>query len=206
VSIYLSSTYLPTYLSTYLTYLPTYLLCLSMAIQLYVKPWPLLSFLIPYTDGRTTWTSDQPVARPLPTHRTTQTQNKYTQTSIPEVGIEPTIPVFEQPKTFHSLDRAATMIGTAGSQNLIFHGKLSFTQVPSYRSTFPSFQIIIFIRFIRKQGTHDFHNNSVFHLNQNRYWPIFMLKYYNVINTAGMIAGTAGVDNVLSICYYIINA
>jgi hypothetical protein len=27
-----------------------------------------------YTDGRTPWTSDQPVARPLPIHRTTQTQ------------------------------------------------------------------------------------------------------------------------------------
>jgi hypothetical protein len=31
-----------------------------------------------YTDGRTSWTSDQPVARPLPTHRTTQTQNNLT--------------------------------------------------------------------------------------------------------------------------------
>jgi hypothetical protein len=31
-----------------------------------------------YTDGRAPWTSDQPVARPLPTHRTTQTQNKCT--------------------------------------------------------------------------------------------------------------------------------
>jgi hypothetical protein len=29
-----------------------------------------------YIDGRTPWTSDQPVARPQPTHRTTQTQNK----------------------------------------------------------------------------------------------------------------------------------
>jgi hypothetical protein len=32
------------------------------------------SFLILYTIGRTPWTGDQPVARPLPTHRTTQTQ------------------------------------------------------------------------------------------------------------------------------------
>jgi hypothetical protein len=31
-----------------------------------------------YTDGGTPWTSDQPVARPLPTHRATQTQNKRT--------------------------------------------------------------------------------------------------------------------------------
>jgi hypothetical protein len=28
--------------------------------------------------GRTPWTGDQPVARPLPTHRTTRTQNKRT--------------------------------------------------------------------------------------------------------------------------------
>jgi hypothetical protein len=36
------------------------------------------SFLILYTVGRTPWTGDQPVARSLPTHRTTQTQNKRT--------------------------------------------------------------------------------------------------------------------------------
>jgi hypothetical protein len=36
------------------------------------------SFLILYTVGRTPWTGDQPVPRPLPTHRTTQTQNKRT--------------------------------------------------------------------------------------------------------------------------------
>jgi hypothetical protein len=37
------------------------------------------SYLVPlsfYTVGRTPWTGDQPVARPLPKHRTTQTQNK----------------------------------------------------------------------------------------------------------------------------------
>jgi hypothetical protein len=33
-----------------------------------------LSFLIIYTDGMAPWPGDQPVARPLPTHRTTQTQ------------------------------------------------------------------------------------------------------------------------------------
>jgi hypothetical protein len=36
------------------------------------------SVIIFYTDGRTPWTSDQPVARPLPTQRATQTQNKRT--------------------------------------------------------------------------------------------------------------------------------
>jgi hypothetical protein len=33
-------------------------------------------FLDHFTEGRTPWTGDQPVARPLPKHRTTQTQNK----------------------------------------------------------------------------------------------------------------------------------
>jgi hypothetical protein len=30
---------------------------------------------------------------------------------MPQVEVEPTIPVFEQAKTFHALDRAATVIG-----------------------------------------------------------------------------------------------
>jgi hypothetical protein len=36
-------------------------------------PGRFFSFVIRYTVGRTPWTGDQPVARPLPTHRTTQT-------------------------------------------------------------------------------------------------------------------------------------
>jgi hypothetical protein len=40
------------------------------------------SFLIPLTVCRTPLTGDQPVGRPLPTHTTTQTQNKLTQTSM----------------------------------------------------------------------------------------------------------------------------
>jgi hypothetical protein len=31
---------------------------------------------------------------------------------MPQVGFEPTIPVFEPAKTVHALDRAATMIGS----------------------------------------------------------------------------------------------
>jgi hypothetical protein len=69
------------------------------------------SFLILYTVGKTPWTGDQPVARPLPTHRTSQTQNKRTQTFMPGVGFEPTTPVFERAKTVHDLDRLATVIG-----------------------------------------------------------------------------------------------
>jgi hypothetical protein len=34
------------------------------------------TFMIIFTDSRTPWTSDQLVARPLPVHKTTQTQNK----------------------------------------------------------------------------------------------------------------------------------
>jgi hypothetical protein len=69
------------------------------------------SFLTLYADGRTPWTNDHPVARPLPTRRTTQTQNKRMHTSMPWVGFEPTIPAFERAKTVHALDHAATVIG-----------------------------------------------------------------------------------------------
>jgi hypothetical protein len=51
----------------------------SMALQAFVGPWPLLHFRnLFYTDCKTSWTSYQPVVRPLPTQRTTQTQNKRT--------------------------------------------------------------------------------------------------------------------------------
>jgi hypothetical protein len=64
-----------------------------MALQTFVGPWPVFfSFVILYTIGRAPWTSDKPVARPLPIHRTTQT---HTQTSMPRVGFEPTIPASE---------------------------------------------------------------------------------------------------------------
>jgi hypothetical protein len=74
---------------------------LSIYLWLYSPcgPWPLFSFLI-YTHsvgllGR----GDQPVARLLPTHRTTQAQNKRTQTTLSQVGFESTISVFEWAKT-----------------------------------------------------------------------------------------------------------
>jgi hypothetical protein len=66
---------------------------------------------------------DQPVARSLPTHRTTETQNKCRQTSMPGVGFENTIPVFERAKTFHTLDRATTGIGVMENQVSIKHRK-----------------------------------------------------------------------------------
>jgi hypothetical protein len=54
-----------------------------------------LNFFILYSVGRTPWSGDQPVAKPLPTQRTTQTQNKGTQISIFQMGFEPTIPAFK---------------------------------------------------------------------------------------------------------------
>jgi hypothetical protein len=48
---------------------------------------------------------------PQPTQRTTQTQTKRVQTSMPGMGFEPTIPVSERAKTVHALDCAAILIG-----------------------------------------------------------------------------------------------
>jgi hypothetical protein len=74
-------------------------------------PWPPFQFLDLYTVGRAPWLGDQPVARPVPTHRTAQTQNKRKQTSTPWARFESTIPVLELLKMVHVLDRAATVIG-----------------------------------------------------------------------------------------------
>jgi hypothetical protein len=73
------------------------------------------SFLVFYTVGRTPWTEDQPVAKPLSANRTTQTQNKRTETFMPRVGFEPTIPALERAKTVHALHRAPTVIGIGKS-------------------------------------------------------------------------------------------
>jgi hypothetical protein len=49
--------------------------------------WPLFQFPDLFTIGRTPWTSDQPTARPLPKHRTAQTQNKHIYTpNIPALS------------------------------------------------------------------------------------------------------------------------
>jgi hypothetical protein len=94
-------------------YLPTYPSIYGSTVLL-LDLGRFFSFLIQYTVGRTPWTGGgggQPVTRPLPTQRTTQTQNKRTQTSIPQVGFEPKIPAFERAKTVPALDRAATVTG-----------------------------------------------------------------------------------------------
>jgi hypothetical protein len=77
-----------------------------MTVQPFVGRWPFFHLDF-YTVCRSPCTREQPVARPLPTHRRTQTRNERTQTSMPGVGFEPTIPVFERTKTVHALDRVA---------------------------------------------------------------------------------------------------
>jgi hypothetical protein len=71
--------------------------------------WALASFQFPdlFTIGRTPWTSDQLVARPLPKHRTAQTQIKHIYTP----NIEPTITASGRAKTVHALARSATVTG-----------------------------------------------------------------------------------------------
>jgi hypothetical protein len=64
-----------------------------------VKRYVSLQFVYPKTVGRTSWAGYQPVERSL---STTQTQNKRRKTSLPRVGFEPTIPVFERAKTVHA--------------------------------------------------------------------------------------------------------
>jgi hypothetical protein len=90
-----------------------YILHTFLLLRLYSPcgPWSLFQFPNLYTVGRTRWTGDQPVARPLPTQRTTQTQNKRTQTCMPWVGFEPKIPASERGTTIHTLDREVTVIG-----------------------------------------------------------------------------------------------
>jgi hypothetical protein len=74
---------------------------LSMAIELFVWPWPLFQFLdhlhsrCDSLDGGSA-------------------QNKRTRTSILQVGFEPTIPAFERAQTVNASNGAATVIGWSG--------------------------------------------------------------------------------------------
>jgi hypothetical protein len=86
-----------------------------------------------FTTGRTPWTRDQLVARPLPKHRTAQTHNKHTYTPnilalgrirthdhnvqssedsscLRTLGYRDRL-ASERAKTVHALDRAATVTG-----------------------------------------------------------------------------------------------
>jgi hypothetical protein len=78
-------------------------LVLSLSLHSSADPWlDLGRYFSLYTVGRTTWTEDQPVARSISTHRTTQTQNKRTQISMPRVGFERMTPLLELAKIVHA--------------------------------------------------------------------------------------------------------
>jgi hypothetical protein len=85
-----------------------------MVLQSFVGPWLLSRFLILYTFGRTHWTGDQSFARPLPTNRKTQVQNKCTHhTDVHALsGIRTYVPSVRASEDSHALDCAATVIGS----------------------------------------------------------------------------------------------
>jgi hypothetical protein len=98
-----------TKLSIYLSiHPPTYLPIYSSTALVDLGRFKIFS---PHTAGRTPWTGDQPVGRPLPAYRTKQIQNKRKQTSIPRMGFERTILMFERAKTFHALYRVVIVFG-----------------------------------------------------------------------------------------------
>jgi hypothetical protein len=84
-------------------FIPNRTLYILLLLWLYsplLGPGRFYSSLSLYTLGRTPWMGDQPVTRLLPTHRTTQTQNNRTKPSMPQVGFESAIPVFEWRREF----------------------------------------------------------------------------------------------------------
>jgi hypothetical protein len=92
-------------------FIHSYSCCSHLEHRTSVKRFVSLKFLNLWAVGRTPWTGISP-SQGRYLHRTTQTQNKRRQTSMPRVGFEPMTPVFEQAKTIHALDRAATVIGS----------------------------------------------------------------------------------------------
>jgi hypothetical protein len=56
--------------------------------------------------GRSPWTGDQPVARPIPTQDSTKHKERG-HTTMPRAGFEPTISVLEWPITIGALDHEA---------------------------------------------------------------------------------------------------
>jgi hypothetical protein len=116
-----------------------------MALQPLVGPWP--HFFIFDTVSRTPWVGNQPVARPLPAHRTAQTPNKRTQTSTSQVGFELMIPVFERAKKFlrrrghcdRRCDNKAAYILNLGSRRIVsftprsLYSQRKSSQYPLYK-------------------------------------------------------------------------
>jgi hypothetical protein len=115
----------------------------STALNRLLGPGLFFSFVIFFTQTvGLLWTGDQPVARPLPTHKTTKKYRINVHTiSIPWVEFEPTIPASERAKTVHTLDRAVTVIGSLGStvSNDRRIGKLWYDLDEVGRGTIPAY-------------------------------------------------------------------
>jgi hypothetical protein len=84
----------------------------SLSLQPSFGPWQRLRYLDP-THGRISRTEDQPLTRPLPTHRTTQTRSRHTQTSMPRVGFYLTAQFFEGGGGIHALGCVANVLGSS---------------------------------------------------------------------------------------------
>jgi hypothetical protein len=83
-----------------------------MALQPFVGPWPPFQCLHLHTELVKFHGRGISPAQGRYLHTGQHKQNKRTQTFIPQVGLEPTIPVFEKAKTFHDSDSAATAMGS----------------------------------------------------------------------------------------------
>jgi hypothetical protein len=83
-----------------------------MALQTFVGSWPLFQFL-DLLNSRKDSLDGGLARRKAATCTQDSTHTEFNaQTSMPQVGFEPTIPVFERAKTVHALDRAVTVMGT----------------------------------------------------------------------------------------------
>jgi hypothetical protein len=107
----------------------------SMALDLF------FSFLILYTVGRTPWKWGISPSQGVYLQMTTQTQNKLTQTSMPRVGFEPKIPVFERAKAIHALDPATTVIGLLSRRSWLRHYATSWKVAGSSSDEMDFFQL-----------------------------------------------------------------
>jgi hypothetical protein len=91
------------------TCLPIYSCCSLLKHRTSVKRFVSLQFLnLRQSVGLLGWGISQSQGGFLHTE-----QHKRRQTSMPWVGFEPTIPVFELAKTVYALDRTGTLIGSA---------------------------------------------------------------------------------------------
>jgi hypothetical protein len=102
---------------------------------------PGLCFQFPYhfTDGRTPWTSDQLVARPLPKHRTTQTQNKHIHTKHPCLVWDWS----ERAKTVHVLDHSATVTGWVSLYRAVTYHRAVISTEQEFTASHPASIVVL---------------------------------------------------------------